>query len=112
MAVQVEPPPPRPYPSLFRRKGGEIKDEDNLCIATVNQFTRRRRNSSRKKGGNLMDNARQEIFGRPRGKVQRDTDIYPAYRRHGYIMKEIADYSGIHYTGGSREVANIVLSKN
>jgi hypothetical protein len=38
-------------------------------------------------------------------------DIHTGYRNHGYTLNEIADSSGIHYTGVSREMAKIEGSK-
>ena len=38
-------------------------------------------------------------------------DIHTVYRNHGYTLKEIADYPGIHYTGVSKEMAKIAGSK-
>jgi hypothetical protein len=75
-------PPSSPPQGGVRR---ENQGEGNLFIAAGNKFTRRRRNSSRKKGGK--------------------------FRRHGFILKEIADYSGIHYTGASKVITKILLSK-
>jgi len=90
--IQPESPAAPPHFQAFslkeERGGGKIKGEANLFIAAGNQFTRRRRNSSREKGG------------QKRGK------------NHGQTLKEIADYPGIHYTGGSRGITNIVLSNS
>jgi hypothetical protein len=83
-----------------------------------NNFTRRRRNSSReKKGAKLAiyhlisgGNSRNKILSDRGEKAQRDIDIHTACRSPGDTLKEIADYSGIHYTGGNA-ITQIVLSK-
>ena len=39
-------------------------------------------------------------------KAERDTRIYAAHVKHGYRLKEIGDYLGIHYTTVSKALKN------
>ena len=50
-----------------------------------------------------------ELFkGKKRGdREERDRIIYAAYVRHGYTMKEIAEYLGLHYATISRAIKRV-----
>jgi putative transposase len=47
------------------------------------------------------------LFSGGNNKTKRDKFIYAAHVQHGYKLKEIADYLGIHYTTVSRAMKNI-----
>ncbi len=53
----------------------------------------------------------EKIFRGQKGKAQRDISIHDAYTSHGYTLKEIADYLGIHYTTVSKVVTKEAESK-
>jgi len=52
-----------------------------------------------------------KIFGEQKAKAQRDISINVAHMSHGYTLKEIADYLGIHYTTVSKVIAKAVGCK-
>jgi len=49
-----------------------------------------------------------KIFRKQEAKEQRDSGIYTAHMNHGYTLKEIADYLGIHYTTVSKVIGKAV----
>jgi REP element-mobilizing transposase RayT len=53
----------------------------------------------------------EKIFGGQKGKTQRDISINMAHMTHGYTLKEIGDYLGIHYTTVSKVIAREAVSK-
>jgi len=53
----------------------------------------------------------EKIFRGQKAKVQRDRSINAAHMSHGYTLKEIADYLGIHYTTVSKVIAKAAVSK-
>jgi len=53
-----------------------------------------------------------KIFRGQKAKAQRDIWIGAAHMSHGYTLKEIADYLGIHYTTVSKVIAKAAVSKN
>jgi hypothetical protein len=53
-----------------------------------------------------------EIFSKQEPKEQRDRCIYAAHMSHGYTLKEIADYLGLHYTTVSKVVRKTAEMKN
>ena len=50
------------------------------------------------------------IFSGQEAKGQRDMNINTAHMSHGYTLKEIADYLGIHYTTVSKVIAKAEVS--
>jgi hypothetical protein len=52
-----------------------------------------------------------KIFRGKKAKAQRDISINAAHMSHGYTLKEIADYLGIHYTTVSKVIAKAAVSK-
>jgi putative transposase len=52
-----------------------------------------------------------KIFSGQEAKGQRDMSINTAHMSHGYTLKEIADYLGIHYTTVSKVIAKAGVSK-
>jgi hypothetical protein len=52
-----------------------------------------------------------KIFRGKKAKAQRDISINAAHMSHGYTLKEIADYLGIHYTTVSKVVGKAAVSK-
>ncbi len=71
------------------------------------------------KRGNIKEVARlqryaarpslSELFKREKrgDREERDKIIYAAYVRHGYTMKEIAEYLGFHYATISRAIKRV-----
>jgi hypothetical protein len=53
----------------------------------------------------------EKIFGGQKLKTQRDISINMAHMTHGYTLKEIGDYLGIHYTTVSKVIAREAVSK-
>jgi len=53
----------------------------------------------------------EKIFRGQEAKVKRDRSINAAHMSHGYTLKEIADYLGIHYTTVSKVIAKAAVSK-
>jgi putative transposase len=51
-----------------------------------------------------------KIFGGLKEKEKRNMDIHTAHLSHGYTLKEIADYLGVHYTTVSKTIAKAVVS--
>ena len=51
-----------------------------------------------------------KIFSGQKAKGQRDKRIHAAHMRHGYTLKEIADYLGIHYTTVSKVIGKAGLT--
>ena len=49
-------------------------------------------------GGPSLDN----LFQVNDSRVGRDKSIYDSHMKHGYTLKEIADYLGIHYSTVSK----------
>ena len=47
----------------------------------------------------------EKIFRGKEAKGQRDLGVQSAHMSHGYTLKEIADYLGIHYTTVSKVIA-------
>jgi hypothetical protein len=52
-----------------------------------------------------------KIFSVQKTKAQRDISINDAHTSHGYTLKEIADYLGIHYTTVSKVIGKAIASK-
>jgi len=52
-----------------------------------------------------------KIFSRQKEKAKRDRSINVAHMSHGYTLKEIADYLGIHYTTVSKVIAKATVSQ-
>jgi putative transposase len=52
-----------------------------------------------------------KIFGGQKAKAQRDKSINIAHMNHGYTMKEIAEYLGIHYTTISKVIVKTAVYK-
>ncbi len=44
--------------------------------------------------------------GKILGKQTRDKQMYKAHIKHGYTLKEIADYLGVHYTTVNKAIKN------
>ena len=42
-----------------------------------------------------------------RTRSQKDKAMYEAYQQHGYTLKDIAEYIGVHYTTVSRVIKKI-----
>jgi putative transposase len=51
-----------------------------------------------------------KIFSGQKTKAKRDRSINVAQMNHGYTLKEIADYLGIHYTTVSKVIAKAAVS--
>jgi putative transposase len=52
-----------------------------------------------------------KILGGQKGKAQRNIRINAAHIRHGYALKEIADYLQIHYSTVSKVIAKAAINK-
>ncbi len=44
-------------------------------------------------------------------KVGRDKSIYDSHMKHGYTLKEIADYLGIHYSAVSKVISKEIRTE-
>ncbi len=53
----------------------------------------------------------EKIFGEQKAKAKRDIRIYTTHMSHGYTLKDIADYLGIHYTTISKVRAKMAAGK-
>jgi putative transposase len=52
-----------------------------------------------------------KLFSGQERRLQRDLSIYTAHMNHGYRLKEIADYLGIHYTTVSKVIAKAAVTR-
>jgi hypothetical protein len=53
-----------------------------------------------------------KMFSRQDAKEKRDRGIHAAHMTHGYTLKEIADYLGIHYTTVSKVIGKAAVTEN